>query len=75
MISRCEGGCEAAFDCGGDNDHCSESDCSLLRDAGWKPVWVRVFMELDGLRDGEDEHLLGRGGWICPACIEKFARR
>lgn len=75
MIFRCDGGCEAMFDCEGDeeHDHTEGGGCSLLVRAGWKPVWVRVLMELHGLR-GDDEHLLSRGGWVCPACIKRFAR-
>ena len=76
MIFHCDGGCEAVLD-HTNTEECEhvKGGCSLLTGAGWKPVWVRVFMELDGLRDGDDEHLLSRGGWVCPACIEKFARR
>lgn len=71
-IYRCESGlCEATFD--HPDEECSsvEEGCALLVGAGWKPVWVKVALtDQPGKRD---RYIFGQGGWICPACVARFA--
>lgn len=57
--------------------------CAHLMEAGWRPVYVRVFPEqltsertagAKSPRWTERELLFARGGWICGDCVEKYKR-
>lgn len=63
MIFHCER-CEAVFD-HPDVEECEhvEGGCALLMGAGWKPVWVKVYLAVPS-RD----HVFSRGGWLCLVC-------
>jgi hypothetical protein len=69
-VASASPGCEERFH-HPDVQECNSVDgkCAHLMEAGWRPVWARVFLH------GEEsigKHLLSRGAWICPACFEKL---
>lgn len=70
---RCKS-CEAAFDhpITTLDDECQTvgGKCAHLMSAGWRSVWVKVYLEAP-IGD-QDRHLFSQG-WICPACVEKYA--
>lgn len=45
------------------------SNCALLVCAGWKPVWVRVLVDVN---TDLERHIFSRGGWICSGCALEF---
>jgi hypothetical protein len=69
---RCEYPCGSTFE-HPESEECSMVDggCELLMNAGWRPVWVKV--SLESASGEQNRHIFSRGGWICPACVQRFA--
>jgi hypothetical protein len=49
-----------------------KGSCAILYRAGWRPAQVRV--SLQAPEGHQDQHLLTRGGWVCPECVGRFAK-
>lgn len=75
--------CQTTFD-HPDAEDCATFDgrCVYLMGAGWRPVWLRAYVELDPSavrrrrvgqrRPRTDRHLFTRGGWVCNTCAYMF---
>ena len=75
MTYRCESSvCEATFEHPGSEDDCETIDghCAHLMRAGWRPCWVRVELERTKVEGRPFRPLFSRGGWLCPACVERY---
>lgn len=74
---HCEARCGAVFE-HPDVDECPSGHdgmCAHLTGAGWRPVYVRIFPDKCDMKWNEKTLLLARGGWFCPACVERTRRR
>lgn len=76
-IYRCESQCGAEFVHPNEPDGCDSVDgsCAHLMNAGWRPVYVRIFPDKCGMKWNEKTLLLARGGWLCGDCVKKYERK
>lgn len=65
--------CESATFEHPDVEECESVDgkCEHLVRAGWRPVWLRGY--LDGRGDRPDKQVFARGGWICHECVRRLS--
>jgi hypothetical protein len=69
MASRhpCDfGGCDLVFEHPDVDEDCPTRGgfCTLMLDAGWHPIWLRVHARMN--KKGEERWIFSRGGWLCP---------